>query len=322
MIPTVPYLRLRLVLEAQVNAYLPSFKGSLLRGAFGHALRRTACAMGKGQACEGCRLRRACVYTRIFETFIEEAPPPFLRGIPSSPRPYVFEPGDETRYFSTGDPLTFDLLLLGQATELQAYAQLAVERMAANGLGSRRAPFALTAIHALTPDGSWRTVFDDGRGQDTAPLVPCVPLTNGLDATRATLRLLTPLRIKTRGEFANSLTFRELTFAALRRLLELAHFHVPGAAIDWSFRALLERASEVRITRSDLTWHDWERYSNRQQAYMVFGGLVGTLDIEGDLAPFAPLLRAAEIVHIGKGATFGLGKIAVESPGNTDLLHL
>jgi CRISPR/Cas system endoribonuclease Cas6 (RAMP superfamily) len=45
---------------------------------------------------------------------------------------------------------------------------------------------------------------------------------------------------------------------------------------------------------------------------MKLGGVVGRLVLEGDLAPFVPLLRTAEIVHVGKGATFGLGKLAVE----------
>jgi hypothetical protein len=45
---------------------------------------------------------------------------------------------------------------------------------------------------------------------------------------------------------------------------------------------------------------------------MTLGGLVGTLDLEGNLAPFAPLFRAAEILHVGKNTTFGLGRIAVE----------
>jgi CRISPR-associated endoribonuclease Cas6 len=38
--------------------------------------------------------------------------------------------------------------------------------------------------------------------------------------------------------------------------------------------------------------------------------------VEGDLAPFSPLLRGGEILHVGKGATFGLGRIALEAlPG-------
>ncbi len=93
--------------------------------------------------------------------------------------------------------------------------------------------------------------------------------------------------------------------------VHLAWFHVPGAAIDWHFRPLLDQTAALRAT-PHLAWHDWERYSNRQQTKMVFGGLLGTLDLEGDLAS---LLRAAEILHVGKGATFGLGRIAVEGGG-------
>jgi hypothetical protein len=44
---------------------------------------------------------------------------------------------------------------------------------------------------------------------------------------------------------------------------------------------------------------------------MKLGGLVGSLTLEGDVAPFAPLLRATEILHSGKGAVFGLGKVEV-----------
>jgi len=95
----------------------------------------------------------------------------------------------------------------------------------------------------------------------------------------------------------------------LRRVLELATFHVPGTAPDWTLRPLLDHAGTVRIAASDLHWFDWERYSNRQERTMNFGGLLGHVELEGDLAPLAALLRAAEVVHVGKGATFGLGKV-------------
>jgi hypothetical protein len=311
MIPAIPYLRLRHTLRALAPARLPPYKGSLLRGAFGHALRRSVCAMGPDQPCESCRLRRACVYTRIFETFIEDAPPPFLRGLPTSPRPYVFEPLEETLDFAPGDPLPFDLLLLGQAAELQAYATLAVERMAAAGLGAHRVPFELARVDALAPDGSWIPVFAEGRPLGPA-VPPSLPPREPFAAPRATIHLRTPLRLKERGGLAETVDFRALTFAMIRRALELAHFHVPGAAIDWSFRPLLDRAAAVRATPR-LAWHDWDRYSNRQQRKVTLGGLLGTLELEGDLdGDLAHLLRAAEILHVGKGATFGLGKIEID----------
>jgi hypothetical protein len=116
-----------------------------------------------------------------------------------------------------------------------------------------------------------------------------------------------------RDQLATDVHFRALAFAMLRRTLELAHFHVPGAVVDWSFHRLLAQANGVRVAASDLRWHDWQRYSNRQQRKMTLGGFVGTVHVEGDLAPFAALLRTAEIVHVGKGTTFGLGRLRLET---------
>ena len=95
--------------------------------------------------------------------------------------------------------------------------------------------------------------------------------------------------------------------------MEVACFHVPGALLAESYEPLLAKAREVRIVSSSLRWHDWERYNAQQKTLMNMGGFMGTLEIEGDLAPFAPLLRTAEIIHIGRGTPFGLGRVAVET---------
>jgi hypothetical protein len=313
-LPSIPYLRLRFTLRAVASCRLPEYKGSLLRGAFGHALRRAVCAVGPQQECASCRLRRVCVNTRLFETFIEVEPPPFLRGLPTSPRPYVFEPATEEQDFAPGDPLTFDLLLFGQAIELQAFALLSVERMVATGLGRDRHPFALDRVAALGATGSWTTVFADGVAPPLGALAPSQPPTGSLGDSRIVLRFLTPTRLPDHGELAAPMRFRSLAFLMLRRVLELAHFHVPGSTIDWTFRPLLEQAGAVHVVEPNLRWKDWTRWSNRQQRKNEMGGYVGELTLEGDLAPFVPLLRSAEIVHVGKGATFGLGRVAVATP--------
>lgn len=167
LLPRIPYVRLRVTLRATEAATLPVYKGSLLRGAFGHSLRRSVCAMGPSQPCASCRLRQACVYTRLFETFIEGEPPPMLRGLTTSPRPYVFEPASDAKEFAAGEALEADLLLIGQATDLRAYALLAVERMATAGLGRRRFRFTLERVHGETPSGGWREVFpaEEQRGK-------------------------------------------------------------------------------------------------------------------------------------------------------------
>jgi hypothetical protein len=336
-LPRIPYLRLRCTLVARERAALPPYHGSLLRGAFGHALRGAVCSMGPEQPCASCRLRAACPYTRLFETLIEGTPPPFLKGLSTAPRPYVFEPVSGGESFAPGDPLAFDLLLFGQAADLAAYAVLAVERMAAAGLGARRHRFALDRVEAPEPSEPGREVYSRARGAappgalsgplpvlpPPAPRAPLdaaigtpeqpAPAPAGAASSRAVLRFSTPTRLKADGRLREEFRLRELAFAALRRALEIAHFHVPGARVDWEIRPLLEQAGAVRVAAADLRWQDWQRYSNRQGRSMEMGGFVGTVELAGDLAPLLPLLETAEVLHVGKGATFGLGRMAVET---------
>lgn len=41
-------------------------------------------------------------------------------------------------------------------------------------------------------------------------------------------------------------------------------------------------------------------------------GLLGTLALEGNLGPFVPSLWLAELVHVGKATSHGLGRIRVK----------
>jgi CRISPR/Cas system endoribonuclease Cas6 (RAMP superfamily) len=43
------------------------------------------------------------------------------------------------------------------------------------------------------------------------------------------------------------------------------------------------------------------------------GGVVGEAVYEGDLGPFAPLLALGEVLHVGKGTGFGLGRYEIAS---------
>jgi hypothetical protein len=316
-LPALPHLRLRITLRARSPARLVPFHGSMLRGAFGHALKRTVCALPQEPLCAECRLRHECAYAQIFETPIEKAGPrgttPFLQGVATAPHPYLFEPRSQAAELAAGGELAFDLILFGRAIDYQGRALYAIETMAETGLGAGRTSFALAHVEAEEAPGAMRTLFSNGAWQTTDRVagrpLPETPLPG--DGRSLRLQVLTPLRLQERGRIVPPRDPRALAFAALRRLLELAHFHAPDPVIDWTFRPLLDAASTVRFVGPALRFEDLARYSQRQERQVQLGGYVGPLTLEGDLAPLGPLLRAAEVIHLGKGAVFGLGRVAI-----------
>ena len=84
----LPLARYRFHWRVSAPIHLPAYAGSMLRGAFGHALRRLAC-MTRQADCAACPLLHTCPYPGIF------APPPVehsLQRFSQMPAPYVIEP--------------------------------------------------------------------------------------------------------------------------------------------------------------------------------------------------------------------------------------
>ena len=110
---TFPLARYRLEWQASTPIHLPDFAGSMLRGAFGHALRQLAC-MTKQKDCAGCPLLTSCPYPAIF------APPPpashVLQKFSQIPVPYVIEPPDwGARRIDVGETFAFHMVFIGRA---------------------------------------------------------------------------------------------------------------------------------------------------------------------------------------------------------------
>jgi CRISPR/Cas system endoribonuclease Cas6 (RAMP superfamily) len=97
----------------------------------------------------------------------------------------------------------------------------------------------------------------------------------------------------------------------LRRLSLLYYFHCGGDPSEWDFKGIIEKAKEIKVIKKGLRWYDWERYSGRQDTRMKMGGFVGEITFGGDIRPFMPLIRAGEVLHVGKGTAFGLGKYKI-----------
>lgn len=318
---------------------LPPYKGSTLRGGFGSVFRRISCSM-RGSDCRPCLLRTSCPYAYIFET----APLPgseALRNYENIPRPFIIEPPLDTRTsYKSGEKLCFNLILIGRAINYLPYFIVAFRELGETGIGRARKKYRLDEIKAVDPSGSkieivysagdrlvkntdlaWRCdiarILDEQPPggvyrQKTETLSPSAGATcDTQGARRATLHFRTMTRIKFTESYTSRIEFHMLIRNLLRRLSSLAYFH-HGWELDLDFTGLIERAAGVRLVEDNTRWVNWERYSSRQDSKMNLGGVVGTVVYEGDLDEFIPLLRLGELVHVGKGAVFGMGKYEME----------
>ena len=293
---------------------LSRHKGSVIRGVLGASLKQVSCAL-RHQRCNTCILLERCIYV----SFFERLPP--VSGSPKwlnvRPSPFVLEPPDTERQdFNPDTRFSFNILLFGKANESLPYLIYAIERMGRHGLGRAldggdRGRFTLEAV---VHEGQNIYTTKEGRLHQPESLMELVQpdLFSGYSSSafaEVSVRLCTPLRLKSSNKFQDQLPFSSLVRAALRRISSLEATYGDGEP-DLPYRELAAMAESVKIVDKDLRWQDWHRYSSRQKASMRLGGLVGTICYEGkNLGVFMPLLRYAEQVHLGKQTTFGLGRL-------------
>lgn len=315
--PSLPVLRARVTYRLLEATTLPPFKGALLRGGFGYAFQRAACAPACWGHAERCAATLLCPYRQVFETPHPEGVPA-LHDLQDVPRPFVIEPPrDHRRHYAAGDALEFGLILIGRGIEFLPYFLVGFAELGEAGLGRARARARLERVEALAP---FRPVgvpiYQDGWVDEPAelPLLNLAELPIHAAGLAADLRLElpTPLRVKARGVFIEHLDLAAIVQAICWRIAALAVFHGPGA---WNadYRPLVAATRLVRIERADLRWADWGRTSTRggQPRAMKLGGLIGSATLRETPLDVRTALLAANALHVGKACVFGHGRVEV-----------
>jgi len=316
-------------ITAKEPLILPAYKGSTFRGGFGYAFKRVVCAI-RDRECPDCMLKEKCVYSYVFET-----PPPsdtrIMRKYTTAPHPFIIEPPPERRRgYKPGDEIEFGLILIGKAIDYLPYFIYTFDELGRIGIGKGKGRFELrnvscggetiydsesktlkpfkTSSLSLTPLLSLK-----GLSQDL-PTEQSEMVESGLSRSRNSIKLSfsTPTRILYNGHLTLDIEFHILVRNLLRRLSLLYYFHCGGDSSMWDFKGIIEKAKQVKVDKQNLRWYDWERYSSRQETRMKMGGFVGEITFEGNIAPFISLIEAGEVLHVGKGTAFGLGKYKIE----------
>jgi len=259
-------------LRATTELHLPPYKGSTLRGAFGIVFKDTVCVMDH-RDCDRCILRLKCAYPYIFDTPIPQGSVR-MRKYERAPHPFVIEPPlDTSTSYEHGSSLSFGLTLIGKAIDYLPYFIYTFERLGRErGIGRGRGGFEVDRVGWVDAEGAEKEVYN--------------------------------------GHLHAAPDFHVIIRSLLRRLSNLAYFHC-GEELKLDFKGIIERAKEIKISDGDVRWHDWERYSARQDTRLKMGGFVGRVEYRGELGEFVPLLKLGEKIHLGKGTGFGLGKYKI-----------
>ena len=308
--PPLSLARYRFQFTVTSPIRLPDWSGSLLRGAFGHALRRLSCMLRQPE-CTDCPLLSTCPFPAIF------APPAveheMLNISRQPPAPYLIEPEKwGACQLQTGETLQFDMVLMGRALHELPLITQAWKNAAEHGLGPGDGTAELREIFYLPPEKQPVSIYNpENKRLAEVPLQPviCPPVER---ISEITLRFISPLRLQENGHALNAarLTPGKLLMAAVRRVALMHNLYGNGTP-DWDFKALAQQAASVEGEK-DLHWQDWTRRSARQKQTMQLGGVMGDWKLRGDLQPFWAALHLGTWLHVGKETVFGLGRYELE----------
>ncbi|MDT8281377.1 MAG: hypothetical protein RQ982_01045, partial [Gammaproteobacteria bacterium] len=126
---------------------LPDYAGSAVRGAFGHALKKSVCVTRQTD-CKKCTLYRSCAYPYIFET------PPALdakkmRLYTAAPHPFVFELPLSAHKTHAKNTLDIGFSLFGRGNQFLPYVLHALEKAGKEGIGGRHQQRSQLALDKL-----------------------------------------------------------------------------------------------------------------------------------------------------------------------------
>lgn len=293
---------------------LPPMPGPVFRSSLNKIMREIAC--GKPSAdCAFCPHREDCHFFWLYQNSGEFAQIKLAR-FRTPPKPFVLEPPIHIRphYYHIGEILTTKLVLVGKALDFCPQWITVFQKMEKHQFNGIDTPFFLKTVvgkNGVTGDD---ITFFSKESADITTGNPAFSLSDFLQhhtpaapISRITVTFKTPTRIKGAGSLSRAISFKILIQTLLTRVTTLAYNYCQQPHY-LNFRELVTLADAIQIVeeQENPAFHSKTTGANK---HSYLGGYIGQITYQGDLTPFWPLLKFAEIIHLGKNCTFGLGKI-------------
>ena len=314
---TLKVAKLNFILRPMSNIMLRRFKEATFRGAFGKVFRRLVCAFPHQEKCQECLLFKKCVFSIIFSPGATEGDN-FLKKFESVPRPFTIQIKNTKDIISTEDELKVQFVLIGKAMEYYPYVFLTIKELGNEGFGIRnkegiRGKYEIKEVIEILPDGTERNIFNCKNPNAWLPLkgFHLKDVIEEAEVKACEIKFETPVRLKQNGRIVQFIDFRLLIRSIITRFNALSYFygnHLPEIDI----KKLLDEAEKVNVNKCSTEFVDFNWHSSHQKTHIMLGGLIGKMGYRGNISPFYPYLKIAEVIGVGKNTTFGFGRIKVQ----------
>jgi hypothetical protein len=296
-------------------------KGNMLRGGFGHAFRRLCC-IPECRDAHDCPIAETCPYKQIFEP----SPPTGADRLSKNqdiPRPFVFRPPESSKtHFERDEPFEFEMVLIGRALDYLPYFVLAFRELVEGGLGLNRGRCYLDRVEALGGRTSSDKLlysrkdqlFHSIDGIDSTEWIKAriqeLQLETANSQSRIKLSFITPTLIRADGQLIREPEFHHV-FKRLRDRINALNTFFGDGPLVVDFRGLGERSEMIRRVAARFEWINRARTSTKTGQRHELSGFVGEATYEGEFEELLQWLVMGELIHVGKHAPWGNGRVQI-----------
>ncbi len=261
-------------------------------GASFEAALRACCCTQPQHSCNGCTAQNCCAFATLTARKLSNDAE-LVRRHQRPSLPFVFERCDAASS-------EFGLTLLGPACqEIPLFLKAVVHLLGEGGGWSVRALDYQGTPFVIDPTSQ--------QGLDSVPVLSAQDLMQQylqefVGCSKVSLTLCSPLRLMQQGRELNRFVPDQFIRMLLRRLSSLAAYY--GTAADSQlFRTLAELSTKVSLISSDQADLAGRPVAQR--------GIRGNFILSGPFSDLGPYLALGSLLHVGKGASYGLGSFRI-----------
>lgn len=278
-----------------------------IRNDFREIFRRVACS---NESCPATCADSACSYHYTFSQQISEEQTAVKRHQKPS-LPFVFDLPILPASPNEGEEVQIGLVIAGSAINfVRDYIQT-VRLLFESSLHGGRVPATVIRIESATCTDYRSPVMKAGQnavldGVSTISSRDILAMKT-VDPGRVRLTIDTPMRLLRDGRPVREFSFSSFVRPLLRRISSLAYYYNYGNGPEPDYKWLSAASASIIAAEDGFHWTDWGEDGSGGR----YGGLIGSGVCEGILTDFHFFLLLGEYFHVGKGASFGLGRYRI-----------